>query len=251
MFTAARKLALCAVTMAAALGMSLNAQAAGKTLRVGTEPTFAPFEFLNSKAEPVGYDIDIINAIGKAEGVEITVVKMPFDGLIPAMLTSQIDAAISGMTITEERKKKVDFSDPYYDSGLSAVILTANKDKFKKLEDLKNSKICGQIGNTGIDYAKKLSGKVTAFNTHPEAYMELKNHGCDAVMTDKPVNEYFLSQQTDKTYSEINDFAEAAQFGIATKKGSDALKIINSGLQKIKADGTFDKIYNKWFKGAE
>ena len=251
MFKAACKIALCAAALAATLGFSTGSQAAGKTIRVGTEPTFAPFEFLDKKAEPVGYDIDIINAIGKAEGVEVVVVKMPFDGLIPAMLTSQIDAAISGMTITEERKKKVDFSDPYYDSGLSAVILSSNKDKFKKLDDLKNSTICGQIGNTGVDYAKKLSGKVTAFNTHPEAYMELKNHGCDAVMTDKPVNEYFLSQQDGATYAEINDFAEAAQFGIAVKKGSGTLALINDGLKKIKADGTFDKIHAKWFKGAE
>jgi glutamine transport system substrate-binding protein len=251
MFKAASKLALCAAVLAASVGFCAQSQAAGKTIKVGTEPTFAPFEFLDKNASPVGYDIDIINAIGKAEGVEVTIVKMPFDGLIPAMITSQIDAAISGITITDERKKKVDFSDPYYDSGLSAVILTENKDKFKKLSDLKSSKICGQIGNTGVDYAKKLSGKVTAFNTHPEAYMELKNHGCDAVMTDKPVNEYFLSKQQGSTYTEINDYAEAAQFGIAVKKGSDVLALVNDGLKKIKADGTFDKIHAKWFKSAE
>ncbi len=251
MFKAATRLALCAAALCATLGFSAGSQAAGKTIRVGTEPTFAPFEFLDKKAEPVGYDIDIINAIGKAEGAEVVIVKMPFDGLIPAMLTSQIDAAIAGMTITDERKKKVDFSEPYYDSGLSAVILTENKDKFKKLDDLKNSTICGQIGNTGIDYAKKLSGKVTAFNTHPEAFMELKNHGCDAVVTDKPVNEYFLAQQDGDTYTELNDFAEAAQFGIAVKKGSDTLALINDGLKKIREDGTLAKIHAKWFKGAE
>lgn len=240
-----RKFAAAALAAAISFGA-----AAEQTLKVGTEPTFPPFEYIDDqdKSNVIGFDIDIINAIAKAEGFKVEIVKMPFDGLIPALLTSQLDAAIAGMTITEEREKKVDFTAPYYDSGLSAVILKENAEKFKKLADLKNSRICGQIGNTGIDFAKKLSGNVAAFNTNPEAFLELRAKGCDAVITDKPVNEFFLRLQKEGLYAEIPEFAEVAQFGIAVKKGNDeVLKALNEGFDKLRKSGEYDKIYSKWF----
>lgn len=238
--------------MAVSLSMTASVQAADQVLRIGTEPTFAPFEFTDNQNNVKGYDVDIINAIAKEEGLKIEIVSMPFDGLIPAMMTSQIDGAIAGITITEERAKKVDFSAPYYNSGLSAVILKENQDKFKKLDDLKSSRLCGQIGNVGVDFAKALSGNVAAFNTHPEAFMELKAKGCAAVVTDRPVNEFFLAQQRDDTYVEIPEVAEAAQFGIAVKKGNtELLNRINDGLQKIRDNGTFKEIHMKWFNSAE
>lgn len=244
------KATVCVVAMY--LGVATSVQAADQTLRIGTEPTFAPFEFTDSKNRVMGYDIDIINAIAKEEGLTVEIVSMPFDGLIPALMTSQIDAAIAGITITEERAKKVSFSEPYYNSGLSAVILKENQEQFKKLADLKTSRICGQIGNVGVDYAKELSGNVAAFNTHPEAFMELKAKGCSAVITDRPVNQYFLAQQKDDSYVEIPELADAAQFGIAVKKSNDELlKKIDDGLQKIRDKGIFKEIHMKWFNSAE
>lgn len=221
---------------------------AADTLRIGTEPTFAPFEFTDSSNKIVGYDVDIVKALGKEAGFEVEIVSMPFDGLIPALMTSQLDAVAAGMTITEERAKKVDFTVPYYNSGLSAVVLKNNADKYKKLSDLSKSRICGQIGNTGVEFAKKLSGNVAAFNTHSEAFMELKSKGCEAVITDRPVNEYFLASQKDDTFAELNDFAESAQFGVAVKKGnSELLSKLNDAMQKIRDNGTFKEIHMKWF----
>lgn len=248
------KLKAALTVAAAALGFTLSAAApaAEQALRVGTEPTFAPFEFLDDQAKPIGYDIDIINAIGKAAGVEFEIVSMPFDGLIPALLTGQLDVIIAGMTITPERKKRVAFSEPYYDSGLSAVILTENAGKYRKISDLSKSRLCAQIGNTGSAYAKKLSGDVVSFNTHPEAYMELKAKGCEAVITDRPVNQYFLTQTKDNIYIEIRDVVEAAQFGIATAKDNEkTLELINRGLEKIRKNGTFAEIHKKWFGTAK
>lgn len=235
------------VACAMATGVYSQASVAD-TLRVGTEPTFAPFEFSDSANQIVGYDIDIVKALANEAGFDVEIVSMPFDGLIPALMTSQLDMAAAGMTITPERAQKVEFSDPYYNSGLSAVVLKSNTNKFKKLNDLKDSRICGQIGNTGVEFAKKLSGNVAAYNTHAEAFMELKGKGCAAVITDRPVNEYFLATQKNHDFAELDDYAEAAQFGIALKKGNTQLLAkLNDALQKIKEDGTFKQIHMKWF----
>ena len=83
-----------------------------ETLKFGTEATFAPFEFTDDKANIIGYDVDIIKAIGEVEGFDVQVVNMPFDSLIPSVLTAQLDGAIAGISITEERAKQVSFSDP-------------------------------------------------------------------------------------------------------------------------------------------
>ena len=103
-----------------------SAAPAEKILRVGTEPSFAPFEFQKEGSkELVGYDIDIINAVGKKMGYKVVISSMGFDGLIPALQAGNLDIAISGMTITEDRKKAVSFSDSYYTSGLNILV---NKD---------------------------------------------------------------------------------------------------------------------------
>ena len=231
----------------------MSSASAQQVLRVGTEATFAPFEFVqNGSDEPIGYDMDIIRAIGEAEGYKIEIVNMPFDGLIPALLTSQIDVAIAGITITEERAKKVNFSDPYYNSGLSAIILVGNADKYKKIDDLKSSRICVQIGTTGASAAQDISGKVGAFNTVPEAFMELKAKGCEAVINDRPVNLYFLTQMKSDDYVEIPEILDGAQYGIAVgKNNTEVLNAVNSGLKKIRDNGTFTEIHKKWFKVAE
>ncbi len=241
-------LAVCAVS-----ATFMSSAFAQKVLRVGTEATFAPFEFVEAGSDsPTGYDMDIIRAIGEVEGYKVEIINMPFDGLIPAMLTSQIDAAIAGITITPERSKKVDFSAPYYNSGLSAVILSSNASKYQKISDLKSVRLCVQIGTTSAKSAEKISGKVGAFNTVPEAFMELKSKGCEAVINDRPVNLYFLSQMNSNDYVEIPELLDGEQYGIAVTKGNEeALKVINDGLQKIRDNGTFSKIHQKWFKVAQ
>ncbi len=244
--TSAAALCACAVVF---MGTSYSQD----VWRIGTEATFAPFEFMEQgSGEPTGYDIDIIKAIAKEEGYKVEVINMPFDGLIPAMLTSQIDAAIAGITITPERAKKVDFSEPYYNSGLSTIILASNQDKYKKVSDLSSSRICVQIGTTSAKSAQEISGKVGAFNTVPEAFMELKTHGCEAVMNDRPVNLYFLSKMDSNDYVELPEILDGQQYGIAVGKGNpEMLKAINSGLKKIRENGTFTEIHKKWFKVAE
>ena len=225
-----KKFGLIAVAAMLATGAFSSANA-DDVIRVGTEATYAPFEFMDENAKPQGYDIDIINAIGEAMGYEVEVVNMPFDGLIPALMTSQIDAVIAAMTITEERAKRVDFSDPYYKSGLSVLILEQNKDKYQTLESLKGQPLCAQIGTTGAMKAEELSpGNAKSFNTEPEAFMELKAGGCQGVVK----------------------MITAEDYGIAVNKGNTEMKqIIDEGLKKIRDNGKFAEIHKKWFKVAQ
>lgn len=218
-----------------------------KVLRVGTNPTFAPFEFQGKdNSGMVGFDIDIINALGKQMGRKVEIANIGFDGLIPAIASGNIDAAISGMSINEKRKQAVNFSDPYYVSGL--IILVGNdNDTIKSFADLEGKKIGVQIGTTGALKAETIKdAKVVAFNNSNEPFMELANKGVDAVIGDMPVVAYYLVQGG--TGKMVGEKLGTEDYGIAMKKGNDALtKEFNDALAAIKKNGEYDKIYKKWF----
>lgn len=219
-----------------------------RAYKFGTEATFAPFEFTDEKSNIIGFDVDIIKAIGEVEDIDFEIVNMPFDALVPSVLTRQLDGAISGITITEERAKTVSFSDPYYKSGISAVIRAADANRIQSFDDSKNSRLCAQIGTTGAKTAAELSGNVGAFNTVPEAFLELKSKGCDAVLNDRPVNLYFLNTKQDKSFTELNQMLNGEDYGIVvSKNNSELLEKINDGLKKIKDNGKYVEIHKKWF----
>lgn len=222
---------------------------APKVLRVGTEPTFAPFEFQKEGSKDFdGFDMDLIRAIGKQLNMKVEIQNMGFDALIPALNAGNIDVAASGMSITPDRQKAVDMSDPYYVSGLVVVV---NKDNsaVKSVNDLNNKSIAVQIGTTGADRAAKVPGaKVKNFNTNSEVFLELKNKGVDAVIIDKPVAEYYLVQGGGKESAKIvGDSMEAESYGLSLKKNSPLTKEINKAMLDLKKNGEYDKIYEKWF----
>lgn len=223
-----------------------------KVLRVGTEPAFAPFEFpKEGSKELTGFDIELVQAIGKQMGAKVEISGMGFDALIPALNAGNIDVAIAGMTITEERKKAVSFSDPYYTSGLIIMVKKDNT-AVKSIDDLKGKRIAAQIGTTGEMKSRSVEGaKVTTFNTQDEAALELKNGGVDAVIGDLPVMEYYLAKGGSQFAMTVGEKMEAEQYGIAAKKGSKLVEDINKAMAELKKNGEFDKIYKKWFGEAK
>lgn len=224
-------------------------EAAEKVLRVGTEPSFAPFEFQKEGSkEFTGFDIDLIRAIGKQMGYKVEVQNMGFDALIPALNAGNIDVAIAGMSITDERKKVVEFSDPYYTSGLIIMVNKDNND-IKTLKDLEGKRIACQIGTTGEKKSRSVPGaQVTAFNTQSEASLELKNGGADAVINDAPVVAYYLQQGGSESAKTVGEKMEAEDYGIAVKKDNAKLAAeINKAMAELKKNGEFDKIYKTWF----
>ena len=219
------------------------------TLKVGSTIDFAPFEFQDEKEkEYQGFDMDLIRAIGKEMGREVEINNIGFDGLIPALEAKNIDVIISGMTITDERKEKVNFSDPYYQSGLTMVVAENNND-IKTFKDLEGKKIVVQIGTTSATEAKKIkNAEVKELNTPADCFMELKVGGADAVINDKPVNDYFIVQSATTGVKSLPEKLTAEDYGIAIRKDNEKLqKEINDALNKLHENGEYDKIYKKWF----
>lgn len=242
-------------SLACAAGLSAlfcgNAAAGDTVIRIGTEPSFAPFEYMDEKTkELTGFDIELIEAIGQASGFKPEIQAMPFDGLIPAILTGSLDAAISAFTITDERKKRVAFSDPYYKAGLGIMIRSEFRDQIKSAADLKGQKLCGQIGTSGAMYESKIEGvTVTQFNTAPETYLELRKGGCAAIVNDRPVHAYYMATTKPDDVMLLPDYVTAEEYGIVMNKSDEKVqKLINDGFAKIKEDGTYQKIYDKYFK---
>ena len=152
------------------------------------------------------------------------------------------------MTITEERKQKVAFSDPYYQSGLSMVVKLDN-DSIHSFKDLEGKRIAVQIGTTGAEAAKKVSNAtVREYNNAPEAFMELKAGGVDVVINDKPVNDYYLEQDVAKEAKAVTETLTSEDYGIAfDKNNTELVAKVNKALAELKANGEYDKIYQKWF----
>ncbi len=220
-------------------------------VRVGTEPSFAPFEFMDEKTKTLtGFDIDLINAIADASGFKTEISTMPFDGLIPAILTGSLDVGISAFTITDERRKRVAFSAPYIDAGLGIVIRSALKNEIKGVNDLQGRKLCGQIGTSGAMYSEKIKdAQVTQFNSASETYLELRKGGCDAIINDRPVHAYYMATAKPDDVILLDGYISAESYGIVMNKNNTELQeLVNRGFDKIKEDGTYQQIYDKWFK---
>ncbi|MGG1675691.1 transporter substrate-binding domain-containing protein [Neobacillus sp. NRS-1170] len=217
----------------------------GKVYKVGVDTTYPPFEFKEGN-DYKGIDIDLINAIAKNQGFKIELSPMDFGGIIPAMQANQLDVAIAGMSITDERKKVVDFSTPYFDAGLTVVVKNDNS-TIKSVDDLKGKTVAVKKGTTGAKYAQdnatKLGINVVQFNDSPAMFQEVSNGNADALIEDYPVISYAIAQK-DLGLKIVGDRLNGDQYGIAVLKGQnqDLLKKIDKGLAELKKDGTYDKI---------
>lgn len=221
-----------------------------KVIRVGTEATYAPFEFQDDKSkEYIGFDMDLIRAVGKQMGYEVKIQNLAFDGLIPALEAGNIDLAASGMTITEERAKKILFSDPYYKAGISIMVKEGNND-IKSFDDLAGKRIAVQIGTVSAEAASKIpNAKVREFNNSSEVYLELGIGGVDAVINDLPVSAYYLQQNPNCGNKILPEIRSVESYGFAMyKKDTDLKAKVDAALAELKKNGEYEKIYMKWFK---
>lgn len=238
----------------AACGGSSDDTAKDKVVyKVGTEPTFPPFDTTDDDQNIVGLDMDLIKAIGEDQGFDVQFENLSFDGLIPALKAGNIDIVAAGMNKDDkERQKQVDFSDAYYESQLYVVVPQDNKD-IKSIDDLTaDMKVAAQTGTTGAEKVKELKeeGKIkeaVILDGLDTAMMQLINGDVSAVINDKPVNEAYMKKQPDKVKM-VGKALNAENYGFAVAKGNDELlEKINAGLANIKEDGTFDKLVDEWF----
>jgi polar amino acid transport system substrate-binding protein len=222
---------------------------ADKVYKVGVDTTYPPFEY-EEDGEYKGIDIDLINAIAESKGFKIELSPMDFGGIIPAMQANQLDVAIAGMSITDERKKVVDFSEPYFDAGLILVVKNGNTD-ITELSDLKGKKVAVKKGTTGAKFAQdnatKYGYEMVQFNDSPAMFQEVSNGNADVLIEDYPVIAYAIAQK-DLGLKIVGERLNGDQYGIAVLKGEnqELLTLINEGLQELRDSGKYDEIINTY-----
>jgi glutamine transport system substrate-binding protein len=218
-------------------------------LVVATDTAFVPFEYKEGD-KYVGFDIDLWDEIAKDLGVTYTLQPMDFNGIIPALQTKQVDVALAGITIKDERKAVIDFSDGYYDSGF--LLMVPADSTIKGPEDLAGKTLAVKTGTSATDYAKE-NFKDTELRQFPNidnAYLELQTGRVDAAMHDTPNVLYYIATAGGGKVKAVGTQMMAHEYGIAFPKGSELVAKVNEALKTIKSDGRYSAIYKKWF-GAE
>lgn len=215
-------------------------------LRVGTDATYPPFETVEGDAYS-GFDIDLVNAIAKEMNVRARFINSGFDGIFPALQNGTFDAVISSVTITQERKSSMLFTDPYYDSG-QLIAVREETQGIAAPDDLKGKTIGVQINTTAqYDLEKREGVTVNKYNTIDLALLDLQNKRIDAVVGDAPVLKYMIFKSFRGLKTVGRRFTDE-KFGIAVAQGNeDLVQEMNAALKKIKESGEYDQIHEKWF----
>ncbi|MCM3638104.1 basic amino acid ABC transporter substrate-binding protein [Sporosarcina luteola] len=217
-----------------------------RKLVVGTDATYAPMEFMDEKGNIIGIDIDIVNAIAEAAGFEVEYKNYGWDPLFPAVDNGEVDFAVSSITITEEREKSFDFSDPYFVAN--QLILVPEDSDVESFDDLADKRVSVQISTTGHkvvqDLLGKTSSKIVAAETMPLAITEMVNGNADASVGDNAVIiEYQTQNPNVKLKTVEDDSFEKEYYGLMVKKGNqEILDLLNDGIEKIKANGKLKEI---------
>lgn len=220
---------------------------AAKKLYVGTNAEFAPYEYLEN-GKMVGFDIELMDAIGEELGYEIVWSNMSFDGLLPALQMKKIDAVIAGMSQTPERQKAVTFSMPYLLlSSDEHYVIVNEESSYVKKEELNGKKIGVQIGTMQEEFAKDLGGLPQLYNSWTGALMDLQQNKIDAVIiADVSGEEYLKTMKGIKKIDVVEENFPGAS--IALRKGETELaEQINQAILKIDAEGKYLEILKKYF----
>jgi polar amino acid transport system substrate-binding protein len=219
----------------------------GRTLRVGTDPTYPPFEYTNKNKEIVGYDVDLLNEVCKLANCKVSMEPTSWDNLLAGLPQGAYDVAASGITITEERAKNMDFSLPYLRYG-QVVLVRSDEARINGVDDLKDKTVAVQLGTTNDESATKLVGdkSVKRFDTFDLAVQALINKDADAVLIDQPSALGYMPTNKGKLKIVGKPFTDEA-LGFAFKKGSAEMKAaFDAALVKLQQNGTLDKLYEKW-----
>ena len=239
-----------AALTSALLAFGVIGSAQAETLNVATDPSFVPFEMMDQESgEMVGFDMDIIAELAERAGFEYELRTMDFNGIIPAVQTGNVDIAIAGITITDERAEIVDFSDPYYDSGLK-ILVNADEEGVSEIDDLSGMRIGTKIGSTSYDFLQENLGEDAEITPYPgtsDMYMALLGGSVDAAFYDAPNVGYFSQTRGEGKVKVVGPLYEGQQYGIVFVKGSEWVEPVNEAMAAMKEDGTYDEIHAKWF----
>ena len=227
-----------------------KADGGNKKYVIACDSKFAPFSF-EENGKYKGIDVEILDAIAKEEKFEYELKPMDFEGIIPGVTSNQLDGAISAMTITDERKKVLDFSEGYFVSGLSVVV---NKDNtsINSVNDLNGKSVSIKKGTAGAKFAEdnesKYGLKLNYFDDSPSTFQAVENGNVDFLLEDYPVIAYKIKVDSGSKLKIAGDKLDTVNYGFAVKKGqnADLLKKFNEGLKKLKENGKYDEIVGQY-----
>ena len=223
-----------------------NAEEASKNVvyKVGSSADYPPFEYLDENNKIVGFEIDLLNEITKKTGIKFDVANMSFDGLISALKTGKVDIAISGMSATDERRKSVDFTKPYY---FSENLFIRKKGSDVNKDNLKDKKISAQVGTLQEEAAKSITTKSIPAENVAAAIMSLNAGKIDVVLTDSPIGVEYLKQNPDlEEFLRVPDGTEGFAMAFDKGKHTELIKKIDAAIDELQKSGEFDKMLDKY-----
>lgn len=216
-------------------------------LRVGTDATYPPFEWIDTATGDVaGFDIDLVSEICAELGCAPEFIVVPFDGIVAGLVSGKYDLIASTFTITPERAEKVSYTQPYYDGG-QAMAVPVYDSTTRGVDDLVGKRIGAQLGTTGERRARQVPGaEVISFESIGAAFIDMENGHLDAVINDMPTAELIVRRRG--TARIVGPPLTAEKYGFAVRlDNDDLLTRIDSALTKIKTDGRYRKIHDRWF----
>lgn len=238
-----KKIIMTVIALAALFSFSCSKS--NDVIKMGTNAAFPPFEYTLG-TEVVGFDVTVSQLISRDYGKKLKVVDMNFDGLIAALQSGSIDFIAAGMTATEERRKNVDFSEPYYLSKQTIIVKASDK-TVASVNDLKGKVVGVQAGTTGELFAtEEIEGlNVKSFKTGIDAALALKNGAIEAIIIDELPAQEIVCRNVELKLVEDDFYTD--EYAIAVKKGNtELLNSINKTIEKIKADGTYQKLIDAY-----
>ena len=236
-----------------AMAMILSLTACGKSNAtkkyiIATDTTFAPFEFENESGDMVGIDLDILKAIAEDQGFDYELQVLGFSAAVTALESGQCDGVIAGMSITDERKQKYDFSDPYYESGVGMAVKADSA--IASYDDLNGQTVSAKVGTEGCKFAESIADQygftVTQFEDSSSMYQDVLSGNSVACFEDYPVMGYEISRGMALKLPLAME--AGSPYGFATMKGAtpELVEMFNKGFANIKASGKYDEILNTY-----
>lgn len=222
--------------------------AEGKVYVIGTDTTFAPFEFQDENGNQIGIDMDILAAVAEDQGFQYEVNVLGFDAAVQALEAKQVDGVIAGMSITDERKESFDFSEPYFDSGV--IMGVAADSDITGYEDLAGQKVAVKQGTEGYSFAESIADEygfeMVTFTDSSMMYEDVIAGNSVACFEDYPVLGYAISQGL--ALKTVTEKEQGSSYGFAVSKGENAelLDMFNAGLANIQESGKYQEILDSY-----
>ncbi|NKQ13680.1 cystine ABC transporter substrate-binding protein [Pseudomonas sp. SST3] len=233
----------------AVAGEQLNTIKKAGEIKIGLEGTYPPFSFVDESGKLSGFEVELSEALAKELGVKVKLQATPWDGILAALESKRLDAVVNQVTISEERKKKYEFSPSLYTvSGIQALVLKKNVDSIKKADDLAGKKVGVGLGTNYEQWLKDNQPKaiIKTYNDDPTKFQDLRIGRIDAILIDRLAALEYAKKAPDTAAA--GDAFSRQESGIALRKGEpELLDAVNKALDKLRADGTLKTLSEKYF----